>query len=65
MTTAVYPGTFDPITNGHSDLINRAARHFDRVILAFVVRLAHATRLWCCVAGSLETIRSILRASPR
>ncbi len=32
--TAVYPGTFDPITNGHSDLIERASRLFDRVIVA-------------------------------
>jgi len=32
--TAIYPGTFDPITNGHSDLIIRAARLFDRVVLA-------------------------------
>lgn len=31
---AVYPGTFDPITNGHSDLIQRAARLFDEVIVA-------------------------------
>jgi len=30
---AVYPGTFDPITNGHVDLVNRAARLFDRLIL--------------------------------
>ena len=30
----VYPGTFDPITNGHSDLVNRAVRMFDQVILA-------------------------------
>lgn len=34
MTTAIYPGTFDPITNGHSDLVARAARLFDRVIVA-------------------------------
>ena len=33
-TIAVYPGTFDPITNGHSDLVTRATRMFDRVILA-------------------------------
>lgn len=32
--TALYPGTFDPITNGHSDLIRRAARLFDRVVVA-------------------------------
>jgi len=32
--TAIYPGTFDPVTNGHSDLIQRAARMFQRVIVA-------------------------------
>ncbi|CAH9019163.1 pantetheine-phosphate adenylyltransferase [Candidatus Nitrosacidococcus sp. I8] len=31
---AIYPGTFDPITHGHSDLIDRAARLFDQVIVA-------------------------------
>lgn len=34
MKTAVYPGTFDPITNGHVDLVQRAARLFDRVVVA-------------------------------
>ena len=32
--SAVYPGTFDPITNGHQDLVRRAASVFDRVIVA-------------------------------
>ncbi len=31
---AIFPGTFDPITNGHQDLVERASRLFDRVILA-------------------------------
>jgi len=31
---AVYPGTFDPITNGHQDLVRRAASIFDRVVVA-------------------------------
>jgi len=31
--TAIYPGTFDPITRGHTDLIERACRLFDRVVL--------------------------------
>jgi pantetheine-phosphate adenylyltransferase len=34
MHTVIYPGTFDPITNGHVDLVERAARLFDKVILA-------------------------------
>lgn len=34
MNTVVYPGTFDPITNGHSDLVERAAKLFDRVVVA-------------------------------
>jgi len=34
MAIAVYPGTFDPITNGHSDLVARASALFERVILA-------------------------------
>jgi pantetheine-phosphate adenylyltransferase len=33
-TRAVYPGTFDPITNGHEDLIQRASRLFDEVVVA-------------------------------
>ena len=32
--TVVYPGTFDPITNGHIDLVERAARLFDKVVVA-------------------------------
>jgi len=32
--SVVYPGTFDPITNGHIDLIERAAKLFDRVVVA-------------------------------
>ncbi len=34
---AVYPGTFDPITYGHMDLIQRAANLFDRVLVAIAV----------------------------
>ena len=34
MKTVIYPGSFDPLTNGHLDVIQRAARLFDRVIVA-------------------------------
>jgi len=34
MNKAIYPGTFDPITRGHEDLIRRAARLFSRVVVA-------------------------------
>jgi len=34
MRTVIYPGSFDPVTNGHLDVVQRAARLFDRVIVA-------------------------------
>ena len=34
---AIYPGTFDPITNGHLDIVTRAARMFDQLIVAIAV----------------------------
>ncbi|HEY3831961.1 MAG TPA: pantetheine-phosphate adenylyltransferase [Acidimicrobiia bacterium] len=36
MATALVPGSFDPVTNGHLDIIERAARHFDTVIVAVI-----------------------------
>lgn len=36
MTTALYPGSFDPVTNGHLDIIERAARHFQSVVVAVI-----------------------------
>src|SRR3546814_19742199 len=42
---AVYPGTFDPITNGHVDLVNRAARLFDHLILGVAESPANSPAL--------------------
>ncbi len=38
LNIAIYPGTFDPITHGHTDLIERASRLFDRVIVAVAAK---------------------------
>lgn len=40
---AIYPGTFDPITKGHADIVARAARIFDHVILAVAASTAKKT----------------------
>lgn len=37
MSKAIYPGTFDPITNGHIDLVKRASKLFDKVIVAVAI----------------------------
>jgi len=38
MTIAVYPGTFDPVTNGHADIVRRASTLFDKLIIAIYDR---------------------------
>jgi pantetheine-phosphate adenylyltransferase len=38
MSTAIYPGSFDPVTNGHIDVATRATRVFDRVVIAIYER---------------------------
>ena len=41
MITAIYPGTYDPVTNGHVDVITRAAKIFDRVVVGVVDNPRH------------------------
>ncbi len=41
MITAIYPGTYDPVTNGHIDVIGRAAAIFDRVVIGVVGNPQH------------------------
>lgn len=40
MSTAVFPGSFDPVTTGHVDLIRRASRMFDRLVVGVLVNSA-------------------------
>jgi len=51
----VYPGTFDPVTNGHLDLVERGCRHFDRLILAILAN--EGKRPMFTVAERLEFLR--------
>ena len=46
MITAIYPGTYDPVTNGHVDVITRAARIFDRVVVGVVGNPHHKTPMF-------------------
>jgi len=43
-TTVIYPGTFDPITNGHIDLVHRASKLFGRVIVAIAINPSKAPK---------------------
>lgn len=45
MTIAIYPGSFDPITNGHIDILKRATKLFDHVIIAVLVNSSKKTFL--------------------
>ncbi|HKD33860.1 MAG TPA: pantetheine-phosphate adenylyltransferase [Gaiellaceae bacterium] len=46
MITAIYPGTYDPVTNGHVDVIKRAAGIFDRVVVGVVGTPQHKQPLF-------------------
>lgn len=59
---ALYPGSFDPLTNGHLDILSRARRLSDRVIVAILENDAK-TPLFS-VAERLEMIREILQEDP-
>ncbi|APV48794.1 pantetheine-phosphate adenylyltransferase [Betaproteobacteria bacterium GR16-43] len=59
---AVYPGTFDPITNGHEDLIQRAAKLFDEVIVG--VAHSQAKRPFFSLEERVNLARTVLERYP-
>lgn len=59
---AVYPGTFDPLTNGHVDIIQRGARLFDRIIVAMLVNPEKAPLF--SIQERVETGREVFKTSP-
>lgn len=60
--TAVYPGTFDPMTLGHEDLMRRASRLFERLILG--VASGHHKRTMFTIAERIEIAREAARPYP-
>ena len=62
MKRAVYPGTFDPVTFGHLDIIERSSRIFDEVIVGILVN--HAKVPLFTVEERLEMIEEAVRQMP-
>jgi pantetheine-phosphate adenylyltransferase len=60
MITAIYPGTYDPVTNGHVDVIQRAAQIFDRVVVGVVDNPHHKTPLFR-VEERVELLKDALK----
>ncbi|HEY9208636.1 pantetheine-phosphate adenylyltransferase [Acidovorax soli] len=60
---AIYPGTFDPLTLGHEDLVRRAAQLFDRVIVA--VAIAHHKKTLFSLDERMDMAREALRDCPQ
>ncbi|MFE8647197.1 pantetheine-phosphate adenylyltransferase [Sphingomonas sp. NCPPB 2930] len=60
---AVYPGTFDPITLGHEDVVRRATQLFDRVIVA--VAAGHHKKTLFDLQERIDMVREAVRAYPQ
>ena len=59
---AVYPGTFDPITNGHLSIVNRALKIFDKLIIA-ILNNPHKAPLFT-LQERIDMIREVLEGKP-
>jgi pantetheine-phosphate adenylyltransferase len=59
---AVYPGTFDPMTLGHSDVVRRAAQLFDRVIIA--VAAAHHKKTMFSLDERIDMTSAVVKDQP-
>ena len=60
--TAVYPGTFDPMTLGHEDVVRRATQLFDRVIVA--VAAGHHKKAMFSLAERVDMAREVVKDYP-
>jgi pantetheine-phosphate adenylyltransferase len=59
---AIYPGSFDPLTNGHVDIIQRGARFFDRIVVGILINLEKAPLF--TVPERVDIARTVLKGSP-
>ncbi len=59
---AVYPGTFDPLTRGHEDLVRRASKLFDRVVIA--IAESQSKNPWFTLDERIEMARQVLAPYP-
>ena len=64
MTTAIYPGSFDPITLGHLNIIKRAAVCFDKLIVCVMVNSEKVNRGLFTEAERVELIRRVVAKLP-
>jgi len=62
-TLAVYPGSFDPLTNGHVDIISRGARMFDRIIIAILVTAEKSPMF--SMQERVDIAREVFKAYPK
>ena len=62
MTTAIYPGSFDPVTVGHLDIIKRASKLFDRVIVAVLVNMEK--KPWFTIEERTELLKKATEGMP-
>lgn len=61
-SVAIYPGSFDPLTNGHVDIIQRGARIFDRIVVAMLVNIEKSPLF--TVPERVDIARTVFRGWP-
>ena len=61
-TLAIYPGSFDPLTNGHVDIIQRGSRLFDRIVVAILLNVEKAPLF--TVDERVEIAREVFAGNP-
>ena len=60
---AIYPGSFDPLTNGHVDIIQRGSRFFDRIVIGILLNLEKSPLFTVPVGGGIEEALPIPNAA--